>query len=141
MTKLPVPFLMDVPALYSWAEAAGNESKAVLEEIQSGNILVFNRVWDSFNNAYPDECATLPKESFKRARCSEEHRLAAAEIAEDLNAMFPLRGGYDDAIEWTVVGIAKSGPYTIVTDARRKEKYSQVDGLYVITYEELLDEI
>jgi hypothetical protein len=133
------PYLMDVPALKSWADAKGNEAKVVLNAIKAGVIVVYNRVWDSAKDAYPDECKTLPKDEFERKRCGEEHRLAAAAVADRLNATFPVRGAYDDAIEWVVVGIALGGPFTIVTDERRKKKYAKIEGLSVITYEELLD--
>jgi hypothetical protein len=133
-------YLMDVPAVKSWADAKGNESKSILAAVKAGTIVIYNRVWDSAMGAYPDECKSLPKGEFERERCGEEHRLAAAAVAERLNATFPVRGGsYDDAIEWTVVGVAISGGYTIVTDQRRKKKYEKIDGLSVITYEDLLD--
>lgn len=139
MPDLAPPYLMDIPAVKSWADASGNEFKAILDAIRAGTIAIYNRIWDSANDAYPDECKSLPKDEFKRERCGEEHRLAAAAIAEKLNATFPVKGSYDDAIEWTVAGIAISGPYTIVTDERRKRKYANIDGLAVITYEELIE--
>jgi hypothetical protein len=140
MPEPKVTYLLDVPAVKSWADAKGNESKSVLAAVKAGRVVVYNRVWDSAKGAYPDECESLPKDQFDCERCGEEHRLAAAAVAERLNATFPVRGGsYDDAIEWTVVGVAKSEGYTIVTDERRKAKYQKIDGLLVATYEELID--
>lgn len=132
------PYLFDVPAVKAWADATGNESKVVLDALKDGAAFIYNRIWDSAKEAYPDECAALPKDEFNRPRCNEEHRLAAAAVAQKLNATFPIRGTYDDAIEWVVVGVAISGSYTIVTDERRKKKYQHVNGLTVITYEEML---
>jgi hypothetical protein len=132
-------YLMDIPAIKYWAAAKGNEFKAVFEAVKAGTIVIYNRVWDKANEAYPDECSGLPKEEFQRQVCGEEHRLAAAALAQKLEATFPIRGSYDDAIEWTVIGIAVCGPYTIVTDQRRKAKYAKIDGLSVITYDELID--
>ncbi|MGH6890524.1 MAG: hypothetical protein ACREHF_15260 [Rhizomicrobium sp.] len=139
MPEQPVTYLMDVPAVKSWADAKANERTVVLTAVKAGTVLIYNRVWDSAKSAFPDECETLPKDEFVRKRCNEEHRLAAAAVAESLNATFPIRGGYDDAIEWTVVGVALSGGYTVVTDERRKQKYQKIDGLLVVTYDELLD--
>jgi hypothetical protein len=141
MTEEVTPYVIDVPAIKAWAAATGNEASAVLGAIQDGRILLFNRVWDSAKAAYPDECARLPKDDFECERCTEEHRLAAAALAQKLNAKFPVRGPYDDAIEWMVAGVALSGPYTIVTDERRKKKFEKVDGLSVITYEEMVGQL
>jgi hypothetical protein len=141
MPKKPgVTYLFDVPAIKSWADATGNESKAVLTAVKAGTVVIYNRVWDSAKGAYADECELLPKDEFECEKCGEEHRLAAAAVADRLEATFPVRGGgYDDAVEWMVVGIALNGGYTIVTDQRRKQKYEAIDGLLVITYAELLD--
>jgi hypothetical protein len=141
MPKPGPPYLLDVPAIRAWAEAGSNEAQAILGAIQNETIHVYNRVWKHAKDAYPDECTSLSSHTFTKKRCNEEHRSAAAECADGLNATFPLKGSYDDAIEWMVVGIATAEALTIVTDDRRKQKYLQIDGLTAITYEELLDEI
>jgi hypothetical protein len=144
-TRMPdtsAPYLMDVPALKAWSDATGNEFQIVLGAAKSGAVVVFNRVWDGLKEAYPDEAAKLKTNQFPRERFTPEQRLAAAAIADKLEATFPIMSaGYDDAVEWAVAGIAVTGPYTIVTDERRKQKYAQIDGVAVITYDELLDEL
>jgi hypothetical protein len=65
--------------------------------------------------------------------------MSAAALADKSNATFGRKGPYDQCIEWCVAGIACCGPYTIVTDDRRKSLYQRVNGLTVITFEEYLN--
>jgi hypothetical protein len=139
MPNQALPYIFDVPAMRAWADASSNEASTILAEVKSGTVVIFNRVWDSFKNAYADKAAKLPKSEFECARADEEHRLAAAAIVDKLNAHFPMMGPYDDSIEWTVAGIAIAGPYTIVTDEKRKQRYAKIDGLSVVTYDEFFD--
>jgi hypothetical protein len=95
-------------------------------------------VFNEFVKVYPDNASDL-SDTFPKKRVVEEHRLSAAALAESSNATFGRKGPYDQCIEWCVAGIASCGPYTIVTDIRRKPLYQKVNGLSVITFEEYLN--
>jgi hypothetical protein len=139
MPESGAPYLLDLPALKAWSDATGNEFQSVLAALNSGEVVCFNRVWEVMKEAYPDEAKKLAESQFPRLRFNREHRLAAAAIADKLEATFPVMSAYDDAVEWAVAGVAASGSYTIVSDERRIEKYAKIDGLVAISYEELLD--
>ena len=102
-------------------------------------MLIFNRVLNEFANAYPDSAKQIKALDFPKPRVTEEHRMSAAALAEKSNATFGRKGPYDQCIEWCVAGIACCGPYTIVTDGRRKSLYQRVNGLTVITFDEYLN--
>src|SRR5262245_18146263 len=120
MPDLPSPFIFDVQALLAWSNASGNEAQTVLTEVEQEGVLIYNRVWKEFCDAYPEEGEKLKALSLPRKRVTEEHRMAAVALAEKCNATFGWQGPYDHGLEWCVAAIASSGPYTIVTDARRK---------------------
>ncbi len=139
MPNHPLPFVFDLQAIRLWSEASGNEAQIVLGDLEDGQVLIFNRVMNEFSKAYPDNANQLKAYDFEKTRVTEEHRLSAAALAESSNATFGRKGPYDQCIEWCVAGIACCGPYTIVTDGRRKTLYQQVNGLTVITFEEYLN--
>jgi hypothetical protein len=122
-----------------WAEASGNEAQVVLSDLQSGEALIFNRVWNEFAKVYSEQASAVDAGQFTRPRVTEEHRMSAAALAEKSNATFGRRGPYDQCIEWCVAGLACCGPYTIVTDTRRKALYQKLDGLTVLTFDEYLN--
>jgi hypothetical protein len=138
MINHPTPFVFDLQACRMWAEASGNEAQVVLGDLQSGEALIFNRVWNEFKKVYSDQAAGVAANGFSRPRVTEEHRMTAAALADKSNATFGRKGPYDQCIEWCVAGLACCGPYTIVTDERRKPLYQNVDGLTVITFDEYL---
>lgn len=135
----PTPFLFDLQAIRLWSISSGNEAQVVLGDLEDGQVLIFNRVLNEFAKAYPDQAGQLKKQTFPKERVTEEHRMSAAALAESSNATFGRKGPYDQCIEWCVAGIACCGPYTIVTDRRRKTLYQNIDGLAVITFEEYLN--
>lgn len=139
MPKYPTPFVFDLQAILLWSEASGNEAQVVQSDLEQGEVLIFNRVFNEFVKVYPDNACDLTGNAFPKKRVVEEHRLSAAALAESSNATFGRKGPYDQCIEWCVAGIACCGPYTIVTDARRKPLYQKVNGLSVITFEEYLN--
>jgi hypothetical protein len=139
MADHSTPFVFDLQACRMWAEASGNEAQVVLSDLQSGEVLIFNRVWNEFTKVYSDQAAGVDAGAFSRPRVTEEHRMSAAALAEKSNATFGRRGPYDQCIEWCIAGLACCGPYTIVTDARRKALYKKVNGLTVITFDEYLN--
>ncbi len=139
MPSLPTPFIFDLQAIRLWSEASGNEAQIVLGDLEAGQALIFNRVLNEFAKAYPDNATHLKGYDFPKTRVTEEHRLSAAALADSSNATFGRKGPYDQCIEWCVAGIACCGPYTIVTDGRRKTLYQRVNGITVIRFEEYLD--
>ena len=139
MPNHPLPFVFDLKAIRLWSEASGNEAQVVLGDLEGGQVLIFNRVLNEFAKAYPDSAKQLKTHNFPKTRVTEEHRMSAAALAESSNATFGRKGPYDQCIEWCVVGIACCGPYTIVTDDRRKTLYQKVNGVTVITFEEYLN--
>jgi hypothetical protein len=140
MPDLPKPFIFDVPAMLAWSNASGNEAKTVLAHVQQGVVLIFNRVWNEFVSAFPDEAKILATNEFDKQRFNDLHRMSAAALADGNNATFGRKGPYDQCIEWCVAGVACCGPYTVVTDERRKTRYEQIDGVAVVTYEEYLNQ-
>ncbi len=138
MSDFPEPFVFDVLGLWAWSNAGGNEEKVFRGDVTEGRAVIYNRVWTSFQAAYPDEAAKLDPSTFPRSSVADEHREAAAALAERAGATFGAKGPYSNGMEWWMAGIASCGPYTIVTDARRKALYQKVDGLYVLTVEEYL---
>jgi hypothetical protein len=138
MSEYPTPFIFDIQALRSWALATGNEAQLVWVEVQQGTVLIYNRLWREFCTVYPDESANLADHEFSRPKVTEEHRIAAAALADKANATFGRKGPYDQCLEWCVAGIASCGPCTIVTDARRKVLYAKIDGLFVVTFDEFV---
>jgi hypothetical protein len=139
MPNHPTPFVFDLHACKMWAEASGNEAQVVLSDLQSGEALIFNRVWNEFAKVYSEQASAVDAGQFTRPRVTEEHRMSAAALAEKSNATFGRRGPYDQCIEWCVAGLACCGPYTIVTDTRRKALYQKLDGLTVLTFDEYLN--
>ncbi|WP_157113763.1 hypothetical protein [Bradyrhizobium embrapense] len=139
MPKHPLPFVFDLQAVRLWSEASGNEAQIVLGDLEDEQVLIFNRVLNEFAKAYPDSAVLVKAHDFPKKRVTEEHRMSAAALAESSNATFGRKGPYDQCIEWCVAGIACCGPYTIVTDDRRKSLYQKVNGLSVITFEEYLN--
>jgi hypothetical protein len=139
MPNHPLPFVFDLQAIRLWSEASGNEAQIVLGDLEGGQVLIFNRVLNEFANAYPDSAKQIKAHDFPKPRVTEEHRMSAAALAEKSNATFGRKGPYDQCIEWCVAGIACCGPYTIVTDGRRKSLYQRVNGLTVITFDEYLN--
>lgn len=139
MPNYPTPFVFDLQAILLWSKASGNEAQVVQNDLEQGQVLIFNRVLNEFVKVYPDNAGQLNGCTFPKKRVVEEHRLSAAALAESSNATFGRKGPYDQCIEWCVAGIACCGPYTIVTDTRRKPLYQKVDGLSVMTFEEYLN--
>lgn len=138
MSDIPEPFVFDVHGVLAWANATGNEEKVFRNDVASGRAVIYNRVWGIFQAAYPDEATKLGPDSFQRAPVTDEHREAGAALAEREGATFGSKGPYAKGAEWWMAGIAACGPYTIVTDERRKAFYEKIDGLAVVTVEEYL---
>ena len=64
MGESPEPFILDVHALLAWANATGNESQTIYDGVKDGSIVIYNRVWNDFSKAFPDEAASLLKSKF-----------------------------------------------------------------------------
>lgn len=139
MDENPPPYVFDVRALFAWSQATGNVLGIVLAGVMTGTIMVYGRVWKEFCDVYSDEAETLAAHEFDRCRVTKEHRLAASALVAKADDSFAPKGPYDDGVELCVAGIASCSGGTIITDERRKPSYQAIDGLSVLTFEELLD--
>jgi hypothetical protein len=138
MANYPVPFVFDVAAMLAWSKATGNEAQIVLGDVQQGTVHIYGRVFKEFLAAYPDEAKIIAVNQIPRQRITDEHRHAAAALAEKANATFGRKGPYDPCIEWSVAGIASCCNGTVVTDMRRIQNYTYIDGLSVITFDDFI---
>jgi hypothetical protein len=88
---------------------------------------------------YPDRSGELAKHAKPRQRITPEDRLAAAALADHVEATF---GPYDQGTEWVVAGIALSAGLKVVTAPPPLNGfYPQFDGCEAISVADLLNEL
>jgi hypothetical protein len=131
---------LDVQGLLAFSKASGNEFASVKADLESGRLAVYNSAWKEFCEAYPDESSVLASISFEKKKVLPEHRLASAAIAERGQSTFGWSGPYDRAIEWRVAGVASYEKLVVVTDARRKKTYEDMDGITAMTFDEYVSD-
>lgn len=131
-------FIFDVKGLLSWARSSGNQFAVVQADVENGKVRVFSVVWNEFGDAYEDDMPKLASLNIERKQLTEEHRMSIIAIADRANATFGRRGPNDQAVDWKVAGIASCDCSVVVTDERRKGRYSSVDGIKAITFDEYI---
>ncbi|MGY3495914.1 hypothetical protein [Bradyrhizobium sp. USDA 4502] len=132
-------YTFDVRGLRALSQSSENEFAAALEDIATGEARLFSCAYNEFAKVYDDEAEVFKGTKLKREPLSEEHRESIIAIAESAQATFGFRGPYDKAIEWQIAGVACCDGDIIVTDAKGKLKYLQIDGVQAVTFDEFLD--
>ena len=139
MPKNGKSYVLDVRGLLSWARATSNEQAAITSGILDGSIVVYNRTWREFCDAYPEEAELLKSLKFQIEKVRPEHRLQAAALAEQVEARFGFFGLSNADGEWTVAAIAISHDRSIITDHRTRSKfYKKVGDCACVTMDEYL---
>jgi hypothetical protein len=132
-------YILDIRGLVGWAKLSGNEYGAIAGAVREERVLVLARVWQEFKEMYPDEAAMLVRDASPRQRTNQADRIAAAALADHLDATF---GPYDDGTDWVVAAKAVGDDLVVVTaQPFQAQFYGSVDGCRAISVDELLDRL
>ncbi|WP_424630422.1 hypothetical protein [Bradyrhizobium sp. SYSU BS000235] len=132
-------YTFDVRGLLAWSKSSGNQFAVAKADIDSGSMRVFSCAYNEFCKVYDDEAKNLKGIKFKKESLTEEHRESILAVAESAQATFGLKGPYDKAVEWQIAGAASCEGLIVVTDERGKTRYSKIDGIVAITFDEFLN--
>ncbi|MGY4364076.1 putative transglutaminase-like cysteine proteinase [Bradyrhizobium sp. LB1.3] len=131
-------FTFDVKGLLAWSKSSGNQFAVAQADVSTGQVRIYAVAWNEFCDVYEDESATVTGLGVKREQLTEEHRTSIIAIADRANATFGRRGPNDSAVDWKIAGIASCEKLVVVTDERRKRRYSGIDGIQAVTFEEYI---
>jgi hypothetical protein len=131
-------FTFDVKGMLAWAKSSGNQFAVAHADVSNGKVRIFSVAYNECSEAYEDDFEPISNLNLKREQLTEEHRTSIIAIADRANATFGRKGPNDDGVDWKMAGIASCDNLVIVTDATRKIRYSKINGIKAVTFDEYI---